>query len=336
MNKKVSVIVPVFNNQKFIAKCLTDICGNTYKNLEIVVIDDGSSDDSGKICDDFALKDKRIRVVHQTNSGVSKSRNRGIEIATGTYIAFIDSDDYICDTYFEKLLAEMNDNECDLAVCSVAHVYGKKVVCESLEDMEVNLMYPTDRDSAGFYDLNKSFFLYGPVNKLYKRNLIVSEKIKFPEDTSYGEDLLFNFAYLRHCKKLVYRKQPVYYYNHDNESSLSHRYREDLFENGIRLNSAIRDFCIEKKILIKDLQLYLSERVFDDAYNSLFDVWSNSCDLKIGEKIKRTHMIMNHMEVREANKVIEHRGYSKLYVQLIVYRHTLLFSAIRFFSWLKR
>lgn len=151
----------------------------------------------------------------------------------------------------------------------------------------------------------------------------------FPEDTSYGEDLLFNFAYLQCCRKIIFKKKPIYYYNHDNETSLSHKYRDNLFENGLRLNSAMKNFAIDKGLMTKELAAYYSLRVFDDAYNSLFDVWSTRCTLNICAKLRRTREIMNHIDVQEVVKFIELGSYSKLYVRIIKYRLAILFAGIR-------
>lgn len=332
MDNLISVIVPVYNNEKFIHRCLSSICQNTYKNLDIIVVDDGSTDKSGTICDDFAKEDSRVRVFHQANSGVSKTRNLGISVAKGRYIAFIDSDDYVDDSYFEGLFQIIQEEDSDLGICSVAHVNSGAVTCEFIEDMVVNCLKPSNKDKQNFYELNCKYYLYGPVNKLYKSSIIDEKQLRFPIDTSYGEDLLFNFDYLCCCNRISYGKQPMYYYNHDNENSLSHKYRENLFENGIRLNNKIREYCKGRHFFTEEMSKYWAERVFDDAYNSLFSIWGNQCMLTIPKKLKRTKMIMNHPDVCEALKKGEYNNYSALYKGMIEKRYALLFAIICSFA----
>lgn len=329
MNDLISVIIPVYNNEKYVQKCLESICANSYEKLEIIIVDDGSTDKSGQICDALAQKDFRIKVYHQENTGVSQSRNFGMSVAHGNYLAFIDSDDYIELDYFEKLIILMKQDTCDLVVGSIAHICNGKVFCNSLEDVDVNLINPSILDKKAFYELNKRFLLYGPVNKLYRHDLIIEKQIKFPIDTSYGEDLIFNFDYLLHCKNIVCREQPIYYYNHNNVGSLSHKYRENMFENGIRLNSKIKSFCEKRYFFTNEMEKFWAARVFDDAYNSLFDIWSNQCTLNIFEKYKKTKKIMNHPDVRVAVTINDYKEYSTFYRNLIRGRKTLIFAFVR-------
>lgn len=332
MDDLISVIIPVYNNEKYLSECLSSICSNTYRNIEIIVIDDGSTDNSGNISDEFAIEDSRVKVFHKKNTGVSRSRNLGMNIAKGEFIAFVDSDDYIDGDYFEKLLSTMKDSGCDLAVGSVAHVYGDDINYKQIENLEIDLINPNEKDKQNFLDINVNYYLYGPVNKLYKRSIITRKNIAFPEDTSYGEDLIFNFNYMKYCEKITYRQVPIYYYNHNNENSLSHKYREKLFENGLRLNDIIKNFALEKNILTEDLLRYIAGRVFDDAYNSLFDIWSNKCALTLIGKYKRTKMIMKHSSTRHAVKLNEYNNYSKLFLILIKRQHVLLFSILCFMA----
>lgn len=123
MNPLISVIVPIYNVEKYLARCVDSIVNQTYKNLEIILVDDGSPDRCPKMCDDYAEKDSRIKVVHKKNGGLSDARNAGMAVATGEYISFIDSDDYVSDDFFECLLDVMNKENSDIAECSVVKLY---------------------------------------------------------------------------------------------------------------------------------------------------------------------------------------------------------------------
>ena len=132
MNKeKISVIIPVYNAELYLKECLDSICNNTYIDLEIILLNDGSLDRSGKICDDYAQKDARIKVFHKKNQGVSATRNLGIKYATGKYIAFIDSDDYVEKNYFKSLYENLKMNDTDLSVCRVADKTKNDISMES-------------------------------------------------------------------------------------------------------------------------------------------------------------------------------------------------------------
>ena len=122
MENLISVIVPVYNIEAYLRKCIDSILAQTYTNLEIILVDDGSTDNSGEICNEYAAKDARIRVIHKGNGGLSSARNTGIDIATGKYIGFVDSDDYLAPDMYEKLLGAIVNNHADISVCNVHHV----------------------------------------------------------------------------------------------------------------------------------------------------------------------------------------------------------------------
>ena len=123
---KISVIVPVYNVEDYLDRCINSIVKQTYKNLEIILVDDGSTDSSYKICNEWAKKDERIKVLHNKNEGVSKARNVGIDASTGDFIAFVDSDDYIEETMFEKLLDKQKTNNSDIVFCRVNQINNNK------------------------------------------------------------------------------------------------------------------------------------------------------------------------------------------------------------------
>lgn len=329
MDEKISVIVPVFNNEKYIERCLKSICENTYKKLEIIVIDDGSSDQSGNICDEYAKKDFRIKVIHQKNQGVSKTRNLGISLSTGKYISFIDSDDTIPLDFYSDLLTESNDQKCDLCICSVLHINnGMKKSFGLPDSFEIYITQNKSEQKELWYKLNETYLLYGPYNKLYKAEVLIKNRIEFPIDISYGEDLLFNLKYLNHCSIIKYVSYPQYYYYTDNQNSLSHIYRENRFINGLRLNNYIKDFSKAHYLDSEKLSKYLARRIYDDAYNSLFDLFSNSCTLTLRRKYKQIRFIMYNEQLSEALNRADIDDYSKFYTFLIRHKLAFLFLMI--------
>ena len=137
MNSLISVIVPIYNVEKYLDRCVESIINQTYKNLEIILVDDGSPDNCTQMCDDYAKKDSRIRVVHKENGGLSDARNAGMEVATGEYVSFIDSDDYISLDFYETLFQTMIDNDSDIVECSVVKFYENGKFDEYSDDQMI-------------------------------------------------------------------------------------------------------------------------------------------------------------------------------------------------------
>ena len=192
MKNKVSIIVPIYNSEKTIKKCVDSLCGQTYLNIEILLIDDGSTDNSSNICDEYAKLDKRIKVFHKENGGVSSARNVGINKSSGDYITFVDSDDYIEKTMIEELLTTLKKTKCDITICNrfFEHENGKIILdFNSKNCIFEKKQYP----QKSFYNYSISGFVSG---RLYTRRIIFNSKkntIKFNTEISIAEDDLFNY-----------------------------------------------------------------------------------------------------------------------------------------------
>lgn len=218
MKDKVSIIVPIYNTAKYLPKCLDSILAQTHQNLEVILIDDGSTDDSGKIADRYAKKDKRIRIVHQKNAGQSAARNRGLKIATGNYIGFVDSDDEIKPTFVTDLLKGYEDN-ISLSICGFRY---KKLRANTVNDVYVNPLR-TKKKHESFkayilYLLTIDGRLYSSVNKLYKAD--IAKKIQFDESINFAEDTKFVLDYLKKLPgELAFILKPLYIYNFGTSTS---------------------------------------------------------------------------------------------------------------------
>lgn len=223
---KISIIIPVYQAKRYLEKCIKGVCNQTYDNIEILLIDDGSTDDSGTICDVEALKDSRIRVVHQANSGVSAARNKGLDIAAGDYVLFVDADDYIAPQLCENLLQAMAENPAaDLVISGFIEDFGTK-------QKPVSLGY---KKQVGFKELQKEFDLYykipllnAPFSKLYKKELLCD--IRFERKVSMGEDFLFNLKYYMKCEQIIFLPDTDYFYNQTNVDSATKKYKSEYFE----------------------------------------------------------------------------------------------------------
>lgn len=211
----VSVIVPVYKSRETLVRCVESLRNQTIEELEIILVDDGSPDGSGKICTELSKEDVRIRVIHKENGGVSSARNAGIEKAKGEYLLFADSDDYVEPDLVEKLLDGIGQD--DMAICGFHHHYQGRDIVRIPE-------VPGQSGEENFLALYGQGFLNMPWNKLYKRELAG----RFDESLSLGEDLLFNLDYLRRADGIAIVKLPLCHYIQDETGeSLSSRKRSD-------------------------------------------------------------------------------------------------------------
>jgi glycosyltransferase involved in cell wall biosynthesis len=207
-----SIIVPVYNGELYIAKCLTSILSQTFKNFEVLVVDDGSKDSTNDIIKGFVIKDKRIKLINQNNSGVSVARNTGIKKANGKYILFIDSDDYVLPTYLENL--NNQSNEFDLLVTGYS-TFGEheKTMLPSktgvIQRDEIIRLLFTDEAVSGF-----------PWNKVFLKSILIENEIFFDESIFFAEDLLFALSYISKIEcGYVLDTSDYYYFNHQDSAT---------------------------------------------------------------------------------------------------------------------
>lgn len=211
MEPLISIIVPVYNVEKYINRCLESILKQSYKNIEVLLINDGSQDNSAKICEDIAALDSRIKVIHQDNKGVSSARNKGLDISKGEYITFIDSDDWVDRDGIECLYRNLKKTESDLAIYSFIQEYENKKNINVKLTESIEVMNREDTIKFIFNDNRCQGFIW---NKLYKSKIINSEmkKIRFNEKITVLEDLYFNIEYMIRCNKAVYIDSQKYHY----------------------------------------------------------------------------------------------------------------------------
>lgn len=203
---KISVIVPVYNCGKYLSDCLDSILGQTYQNFEIILIDDGSQDDSAAICDAYAEKGSRIRVIHQENHGVSRARNRGLELATGELISFIDGDDTLEPDMYALLVKVMQEHDADITHCGYKHIVGEEIRLVH----DTKRVIPQTTEEALDCFVSGRLFGGGLWNKLFRTELIAG--LRFREDLKINEDILFNFQAFSRARKSVFADYAMYNY----------------------------------------------------------------------------------------------------------------------------
>ena len=219
MNKNeaplISVIVPVYNVEKYLSKCIDSIIAQTYTNLEILLVDDGAKDSSGAICDEYAQRDSRIRVIHKENGGLSDARNRGIEEARGEYLGFIDSDDYIDPDMYEVLYETLTKHDADMSMCGVYELYDGQ---EARQVDKISDFSCTPEEAMKIVIDGQINYAYA-VNKLYKRELF--DEIRYPVGKIIEDAFVILFL-LEKTKKVALTDARKYYYFH-RENSITSR-----------------------------------------------------------------------------------------------------------------
>lgn len=219
MNECISIIVPVYNVEQYLDECIQSIINQTYSNLEIILIDDGSTDSSSKMCDCYANQDSRIKVIHQKNAGLSAARNIGTNMATGQYITYIDSDDYIAKDYIECLYEMIEKYNADIAICRFRYVYGTNE--EDVDGKEAIFSY--NKTEALRTLLLENEFGHYTHQKLFKKEIV--QQYPFPVGKIY-EDIATTYLYFDAANTIVYSQKQLYYYRQRPGSIITGAYNE--------------------------------------------------------------------------------------------------------------
>ncbi len=257
MEQIVSIIVPVYNVEKYLDECLASIAKQSYKNLQVILVDDGSDDASPQICDTYVAKDERFEVYHNNNRGPSYSRNFGIDHSSGEYLVFIDSDDWVDADYVRNLVQAMEETGSELAISPYRLEYPDWSVLERVDEKKLTGVLA--KDLVHLYRLTA-----GPWCKLYRKDIVCNKDLRFVLGRAYSEDRVFNYHYLQCIKKYVYVDIPQYHYRKDGRPSLSEQKSEKAF------NDAMYAMEEEKKFLLAMHAKRIPEMLYWSARSYLY------------------------------------------------------------------
>lgn len=294
----ISIIVPVYNVEKVLHNCIESILSQTFTDFELLLIDDGSPDNSGAICDKYADRDSRIKVIHKENAGVSTARNTGFFNATGKYIVCIDSDDYINDDYLQSFINIVDKYpDAEMVWCGFSTVrnYEKSII----QKVNYNNDEITESDISEIMTLHEKWLDASPCNKLYLRENIVKNNLKMDINLSLGEDLLFNYSYIDICKnkKIYISNNCTYNYFRSQKESLDNKFLPDMFEIYKYINSKLKYYIDKWNLDDKQKQIFYNsayysyERCLRNTFNN-----SNKADKK--EKYKINDKILRSSEFK--------------------------------------
>lgn len=296
---RVSIIIPVYNTEKYLPRCIQSALNQTYKDTEIILIDDGSKDKSGIICDNYASYDERIKVVHKKNGGLSSARNTGIEIASGDALFFLDSDDYMANDCISKMVELLQDYSADISIVQM------KYISENINDVILNQGMDSIKIMTAKEAIEESLYqrLYtccAPA-KLYRRQVIGD--VRFPL-ARVSEDLATCHLFLSNTEKVVYSSYYGYYYR-QHESSIMHVFNSNRLD-ALEWAKNIEDFCDKKYPEIKKAAFC---RTFNVAVHLLLDLPNNSIDRDeyydvIWNEVKRTRLkTLINIKTRNREKI---------------------------------
>lgn len=269
----ISVIVPVYKAEKYIHRCIDSIIAQTFTDFELILVDDGSPDNCGVICDDYAQRDSRIRVIHKSNGGVSSARNAGLDMASGAYIVFIDSDDSVDPAYLDVLY---RNKQFDFVTA------GFRMQRPDGNWKEYNFCDDSvGRDEVAAHPSRfmGKYYFGGPLGKMFRKEIIDAHNIRFPLDIHNGEDIIFTFSYLKYVSLIKIVLQSGYNYYFYSES-LAHRWNANDFKWRICVEQKIADFFVPNSEVE---EAWLDERCFSILTEQVRQHYPN---LKKGELYK--------------------------------------------------
>lgn len=307
MSELVSVIIPAYNCSLTIKRCIDSIINQTYNEIEILIINDGSTDNTLKILKEYEKKDNRIKIFDIINKGVSNARNVGIKNSIGKYIIFIDSDDYVANNYIEMLVKCRRENN-TLTACNYKVFKNENEFFSGRELNVENKMYKIEEN---FYELLIDFnVLKAPWGKIYDLNIIRENDIFFDTDISLGEDLIFNLKYIRFIQNIYYINEKLYYYSRENMSSLSCKYYSNMIYIQNKIKNNIIGYMEETKYSNKrKIYLVCLRMLMSSVSNEFHKKESFIKKYLDAKKVFKSQEIQEYVEFLYQNNIIDRIKY---------------------------
>ena len=284
----VSIIIPAYNVDKYIKKCLSSILEQTYTNIEVIVVDDGSTDQSGQIIDSISKQDFRVHVIHKKNAGVSAARNTGIEISTGDYLVFVDGDDYLAPDYVEYMISLVENTGANFCLSKCCYTKSGE---EQIEREYIKKLQPEDAVAL----LLSPDVIVGCWNKIFNRSLIVKNNIQFSTTLFYGEGLSFITTVSQISNSVGVGNRKVYYYRRNNEASATTKFDINKIYNGEKALKAIR-----KQLIISSSKVntMLNLHLCTFYLGAIVRIKSNNLEKEYSQDYKRWKSYIRHNTIK--------------------------------------
>lgn len=301
MNPLVSIVVPVYKVEKTLHNCIDSILKQTYKKFELLLIDDGSPDRSGEICDEYAEKDKRIKVIHKQNEGVSSARNTGFDNATGEYIVCVDSDDYVNECYLQDFIDVINKYpDVEILWCRYNQTDSFEKYTNSSGENDFKITISSLNEIMKWHE---QVLDAAPWNKFYRKEIIDKNHLRMDTSISLGEDLLFNFIYMDVCsnKKIYIINKENYNYVVGNGESLNSKFYPDMFKIYKYIDSQLYALLIKWQIDSEQMKMYYNS-VYYSYIRSLNNTFAPKSTYSKKERYQYNNRILKSKEFKTAVK----------------------------------
>lgn len=321
----VSVVVPIYNSEKYLVRCIDSLVNQSYSLLEILLIDDGSTDGCGTICDGYAEKYRQVKTYHKENGGISDAKNYGIAKATGKHVLFVDSDDYVDSQYVDNLVLPIINKHTDMVVCGYQIDYEND---NYTLDAKTNFSkeYFKNDIAEAIFDLDSYGLFNVTVCKIYNRGILIKNGIKFDVNLTPGEDLIFNCNYFKYITSIHIVECTPYHYIRRDEVSLVNTYRSNLFD-------LVQIFNRSRKDLYDyyDMKSYKYEKMYGSTYINYLgacipNMYRSNCDTTKNDKKTLIRRIISDSQLRYYISICDNsRGFTKLFVNLCKMKSVSLF-----------
>jgi glycosyltransferase involved in cell wall biosynthesis len=299
----VSIIIPVYNAERFLSRCVDSVLAQTQTDIQLILVDDGSVDKSGRICDTYAEKDGRVQVIHQKNAGVSAARNAGLDAAKGEYICFVDADDTLEPNMLAYTTTAAFTNGADLVLFDpFVHEQGSNTVSvDSMFFFEKSIGVKKD-------DITPEClrFMAGTVWRvLYKRELLEKNELRFDTSLPLSEDRMFNIMAMGCCEKLYYLREPLYHY-WINSNSAVRKYRENMLQIVLNTHRSLSR-VVERYWGAEYLQIYEKVNLVDGALLCVYNAFAIENTRTLRQKYQEVKRVVNEPAIRQAYSKLNQR-----------------------------
>ena len=333
----ISIIVPIYNVEQYLEKCVNSLIIQTYKNLEIILVDDGSPDRCPEICDNLAKQDKRIQVIHKENGGVTSAWIEGFKFSAGKYVTFVDPDDYVENSYIETQIISLLNADADLSICGYYVVFENKTIIKNshsddfegvLEGEKLELFKKNTVNQINYYT---PFYKW---NKLFKREIVEKNLMYSSLEVSLGDDCCISLSSILDAKKIVFINQPLYFYI-QRKSSIIHAYNTTLIHQMTILLDNLKNLMNDKGYLTEESIIFEEARMlFIISRNFLISSLTKKEKKVIFYQLQKSEFA-NHLKLQKNIKFLP-KTY-KIFVKIFLTgNYTLTNLGIKAFKFIKK
>lgn len=309
MNIQISIIIPIYNVEKYIRKCVDSILNQSFKSFELILIDDGSDDKSGEICDEYSKCDSRVRVIHKENTGSANSRNIGIKEAKGKYICFVDSDDWIEKDMLKDTNSLAEEYESDIVISGIyldRVSQEGRIIDYQINNSEFSIWDTEEKLRKNIIKLFPNALINSSCNKLYKRKTILDNNVSFI-DTNVGEDTSFNLDIIKYSRSIIVTDKAYYHYmRYEGIKTLTGRLHKDAFKRYLEIHNQMNDLFNEWGVINSNIENEINKTMFSQYFATILKIIN--CDSKV-YSYKTKRQLLNEALNRE--RIINTFNYSQ-------------------------